>query len=94
MTAEAYELPAEPGATYTLPFGAGVQWRHALLAAEREPRGSVVLEGQTVLAVHDAIAQAVRNERERCAGVCEQMRAVSAVSYELGTACAAAIRAG
>jgi hypothetical protein len=92
MTAEAYELPAEPGATYTLPFGAGVQWRHALLAAEREPRGSVVLEGQTVLAVHDAIAQAVRNERERCARICESVN--NHDNPMTANDCAAAIRAG
>jgi hypothetical protein len=45
-------------------------------------------------AAADQVRAAILAERERCAGVCEQMRAVSAVSYELGTACAAAIRAG
>ena len=36
--------------------------------------------------------QAVLQERERCAAICDRMRSVSAVSYETGSACAAAIR--
>lgn len=38
-------------------------------------------------------ASIAADEREACAKVCEQVRSVSAVSYETGSACAAAIRA-
>lgn len=42
----------------------------------------------------DQLRAAVLEERERAANICEHMVAVSAVSYETGAACAAAIRKG
>lgn len=45
-------------------------------------------------ATADQLRAAVLEERERAANICEHMVAVSAVSYETGAACAAAIRKG
>lgn len=56
--------------------------------------GMLILSTDELSRLMDAvIAGAVAAEREECAAICDRMRAVTAVSYETGSACAAAIRA-
>lgn len=66
-------LPPLPEPAFRLPLPQAAQWQHALIAAEREPFGTVSLDGRTVLAVHDAIRAAVMLERERCAKLCREL---------------------
>ena len=73
------ELPPLPE-----PDNAMMQWKNE--------RGRQITHGFGPAKMREYARQAVLQERERCAAICDRMRSVSAVSYETGSACAAAIR--